>query len=380
MTFRQLNRQVLRGESGGRIIWQPRIGAWLADKLFENAELPGRFRGMRTLHELYAALGCSSRNYEFGACVVRKEHPDVAVTRRELSSSVTELRIHTPAGEQRILLQKTATSRRAHVLKREVETEADLKVAIWRENNCAWEWSQAEYERLENQWGDFGVPSFTVTATPYGYYGPRTNIEELFVSRMGVEQTIYALCDYPARVDEFVEASNRNWDRLIELLCASPIEHVNFGDNIHAGTLPPSLFLKYIMPEYRRRAERLHRAGKFVSAHFDGHVKPLLPYLKETGLDGIEAITPVPQGDVTLDEVKTALGDRMFLLDGIPAILFDRTFATSELEECAKRVIDLFAPKLVLGISDEISSSGDIERLQRVGEIVEGYNARQGLS
>ena len=37
-------------------------------------------------------------------------------------------------------------------------------------------------------------------------------------------------------------------------------------------------------------------------------------------------------------------------------------------------VIDLFAPNLVLGISDEISSTGDLERVRLVGEIVEEYN------
>ena len=40
------------------------------------------------------------------------------------------------------------------------------------------------------------------------------------------------------------------------------------------------------------------------------------------------------------------------------------------------KVIDLFAPKLVLGISDELSSTGDIERVRVVGEIVNAYNAR----
>jgi hypothetical protein len=39
-------------------------------------------------------------------------------------------------------------------------------------------------------------------------------------------------------------------------------------------------------------------------------------------------------------------------------------------------LIELFAPKLVLGISDEISSNGDIERVRVVGEIVDQYNAQ----
>jgi hypothetical protein len=39
------------------------------------------------------------------------------------------------------------------------------------------------------------------------------------------------------------------------------------------------------------------------------------------------------------------------------------------------KLIDLFAPNLILGISDEISSTGDIERIRLVGRIVDEYNA-----
>jgi hypothetical protein len=64
----------------------------------------------------------------------------------------------------------------------------------------------------------------------------------------------------------------------------------------------------------------------------------------------------------------------VFLLDGIPAIYFDKTFSVNTLVECTERIIELFAPKLVLGISDEISSTGDLERIRVVGEIVDAYN------
>lgn len=144
---------------------------------------------------------------------------------------------------------------------------------------------------------------------------------------------------------------------------------------MHAGTLPPSLFKKYVLPAYQRRNELLHKAGKFTHAHWDGDVKPLLPFAKDTGLDGIEAITPKPQGDVTLEEVKEALGDDMFLLDGIAAILFDGIYPEEQLVEQTKKVIELFAPKLILGISDELPSTGNIERVRLVGQIVDDYNA-----
>ena len=108
-------------------------------------------------------------------------------------------------------------------------------------------------------------------------------------------------------------------------------------------------------------------------------MKALLPYVHETGLDAIEAITPYPQGDVTLEEIREALGDDVFLMDGIPAIYFDETFSVETLVACTQRIIELFAPRLVLGISDEISSTGDLERVRVVGEIVDAYNARQGF-
>jgi len=163
---------------------------------------------------------------------------------------------------------------------------------------------------------------------------------------------------------------------MIDLINESPINIVNFGENVHSATLSPELFLEYHMPAGQRRCERLHSAGKFVFSHWDGDCGPLLRYARETGLDGIEAITPYPQGDVTLEQIKEGLGDEMYLLDGIPAIYFDETFSDEVLAECVHRLIELFAPKLVLGISDELSSTGDIERIRLVGRIVDEYNAQ----
>lgn len=39
-----------------------------------------------------------------------------------------------------------------------------------------------------------------------------------------------------------------------------------------------------------------------------------------------------------------------------------------------KECIELFAPKLILGISDEMSSTGDLERIRIVREMVDEYN------
>ena len=366
--FAKLHRDVVFGRSKGQIIWQPRIGCWYDDKIFSGEGLPAPYSGMY-IREVYEALDCSARLYEFNDCFQRIEHPSVTFTERMLNETDIETTIRTRAGSQTKIERKTPNSPHRITLKWEVESEKELSVAAWREENATWAWDQRRYDELLEKLGHLGAPTM---------FMPRMNVQCLYIEKMGVEKSIYALYNWPDRVEAFFRALEDNHQRLIEIINASPVDIINFGENIHAATLSPELFLKYHLPACQRRCELLHRVDKFVSSHWDGHVKPLLPYARETGLDGIEAITPVPQGDVTLEEVREALGDRMFLLDGIPAVYFDDIYPVEALTECAERLIELFAPKLVLGISDEISSTGDIERIRAVGDIVDRYNAQQG--
>ncbi|MBN1248735.1 MAG: hypothetical protein JXC32_13835 [Anaerolineae bacterium] len=363
--FPKLHTDVVFGRAGGRIIWQPRIGAWVTDKVFAGEPFPPPFTGM-SLYEIYRELDCSARLYEYNACFRRIEHPAVTFEDKELNETDTQTTIHTSVGDQVRVLRRTTSSWHPITVKWEVETEAELKVAAWREENATWAWDQATFDELTAEMGDLGAPTM---------FMPRMNVQSLYIEKMGSQGGIYALYDWPDTVEAYFRALNDNADRLIDVINASPIDIINFGENVHAGTLPPRWFRKYHLPECQRRSERLHSAGKFVYSHWDGDVKPLLPFAQETGLDGIEAITPAPQGDVTLEEVREALGDEMFLLDGIPAIYFDETFSVETLVACTERIIELFAPNLVLGISDEISSTGDLERVRVVGEIVDAYNA-----
>lgn len=360
----QLNLDVIRRRAGGMILWQPRILAWRNDRLFAGEPLPAPYTGM-SAPEMYRALGVSDRVYEFNACYVSEEDERVRRTTRELNETDYEVVIETPVGRQRAVYRRSPNSPWHMPLKWPISDADEMRVAAWRERRRTWRWDRETYDRLSKEWAGLGAPAMYIL---------RTNVQKLFVEDMGVEEAIFALTDEPAACEEYFEALEITQNRLIDVINDSPIEYVNFGDNVHAGMCPPPLFEKYMLPVYQRRCERLHAAGKFVHAHWDGDCRPLLPYATDTGLDGIEAITPVPQGDVTLRETKDALGD-MFLIDGIPAIYFNTTYDEQTLIDCAKECIDLFAPNLILGISDEIASRGDVERVRLVTEVVDDYNA-----
>ena len=359
-----LHRDVVFGKSGEKIIWQPRIGCWYYDKIFEGQPLPNPYTDM-SVPDIHRSLGCSARLYDFNACFKRVEDESVLRTTHALNEMDTEIRIETPVGKQIAVHRRSNNNRSFYHLKWEVESETELKVATWREERTTWRWDQTLYEQLLSSLGDLGAPTM---------YIPRMNVQSLYIEKMGVENGVFAIHDWPDTTQAYFRARRESNDRLTEVINASPIDIINFGENVHAGTLSPDLFLKYHLPECQHRCEKLHAFGKFTCSHWDGDCGPLLKYAQETGLDGIEAITPEPQGDVTLEQVKETLGDNMFLIDGIPAIYFDDMFPVELLIECTHKIIDLFSPKLVLGISDEISSTGNIERIRIVGDIVAKYN------
>ncbi len=363
--FAQLNHDVVFGRSGGKIIWQPRIHCWYTDKQFAGQPLPTPYTGL-SIHDVHRKLGCSARLYEFNACFKPVEHPKVRHHFEDLKDGMEKHMIDTPVGTQVEVMRKSVYTASRFPVKWEVQTEQELKVATWRQENMTWQWDQEMFDKLTAQLGNLGAPTMWM---------PRMNIQSLYIEKMGVENGILALYDWTDTVEAYFKALEQCHDRLIDVINACPIEIINFGENIHSGTLTPKLFKRYHLPTCQRRCEKLHAAGKFVSSHWDGDCASLLCFAKDTGLDAIEAITPQPQGDVTLDQIKQALGDELFLIDGLPAVYFDETYSVETLIECTNRLIELFAPRLILGISDEISSTGDIERIRIVSQIVDTYNA-----
>ena len=362
-----LNRAIIHGQSGGKVLWQPRIMCWYDDRKFRGEPLPAPYTGM-SIRELYEALGCSNRIYDYNAAVKLIEDPSI----KRYSQPIDELRtrhvVETPEGTIDAVTRRNTSNYGEYFEKWWVETQKDMEVQMYIEANQDYEFSQENYDAVYKIWGENGLGSI---------YFPRVSVQSLFNDTMGIENGIFALMDMPDMCEEYFKVRRANHDRFIKMIRTSCFEWINFGDNVHCATLPPSLFEKYVLPEYQHRNELLHQPDKsyYTFAHWDGDTKAILPYAKETGLDAIEAVTPKPQGDVTVEEIKAAFGDQVGLVDGIAALLFDEMYPLEMLKQQTEQLIDLFAGKLILGISDEMSSTGNIDRIKYVGEIVDRHNA-----
>lgn len=346
---------VWHGQEPEGILWQPRLEFWYAVNE-KRGTLPAPLQSA-TLMDVYDYCHASVRYFGNG---LRVRHHDLEIDSHWLDDKRLRHTWRTPVGTLTQVTHYDEWRLSNHITEYRLKGPEDFAVQEYILQHEEWCWDQALFERDLARVGDRGIPQ---------YYFRRSPIQGLMIEHMGLRNTIYALVDYPEVVEHYVQVQTEADDALYEVVCDSPVEVVNLGENIDAHMDPPPIWNEHLIPYYRMRTEQLHAAGKRVYIHVDGAMKPLLPYLCACPWDGIEAATPLPQGDVTIEEIYQALGD-VILLDGIPALFFLPSFSLEDLRNCVERVVELFYPRLILGISDEIPPDGDIERVRQVGEWV----------
>ena len=372
MTRRELNLAIYEGTTQG-VLWQPRLETWIRHHIRRDS-LPDRFRGMTNL-EIYDELGCSFRYLRHattcgwtlpqGPWLERYLERQGLRQVEERYSNYSLHRTIIPEGEictrfHEIWQDGVVANRRISDFP--VKTVDDLKVATALVERQRFHADVAAYEQADALLGDRGEPTLFLSSSGF---------TELVKNWAGLLGAVYLLQDHRSQVEAFLEACDRRDDRMIDEALKLPCRLFNFGDHATNEFTPPRILERYMMPRWQRLSERLHSEGRFVHTHWDGNARHMLPYLQETGLDGVEALTPAPMGDMTLEQIKAGVGDTMIVLDLLPAIDFLPDHSTEALLEFTRRVIDMFAPRLILGVSDEISAPGEIDKIEAVSSLVD---------
>jgi hypothetical protein len=359
-----------------RIVYSPRIYYWyLRNRLFKKhrvknhlkTDIPERFLGKSQI-QIYDLLDAAPRYTEeslYLPLLATKLDPNanIEIMHQKGSKEGETITIYkTPIG---MLSQTTAIGGglSGHYTEFPIKTIEDLKIMryIMEHTNCVF--LEDNFQKAEDILGNRGVASTYLYSSPY---------QRLMKTTIGFTRTTILLKRNPKDIEDFMIFLGMWDDKMYELIVKSPLKIVNFGENIDANLSPPPVFEKYLLPYYQKRVNQLKRVGIFTHIHIDGSFKDLLPYFEDLPFDGLEALTPYPQGDVNLEELSHYIGDKI-LLDGIPSILFLPHYSYDFVEEYTRKVLDLFSPNLILGVSDELSPNGDIVKLERIRDIINKY-------
>ncbi len=355
--FKEMNLRVFRGDALPHVLFQPRFAPWF-DWHRQFDSLPPQLEDL-AVRDAYDLIGASMRyvHYYTGQPdpIETTFTDEVKITERQ-QGDTKKRRYETPHGPL-FETSKFTVDKTWRVVEFAAKTADDLPALRWllaRRTIC---FNPDKFAVGVRYIGERGVAQFWVPKSPYF---------ALAQQWMRYEDFVYALADHPQAIEDLMHIIDESYTPLYEQLTASGLLQVlNFGENIAMAYLSPRYFEQYLIPWYTKRSGQLRDAGIFTHIHIDGYFKPLLPYLAKLPFDGYEALTPLPQGDVTLEEIQAHIGDKV-LLDGIPAVLFLDHYPRERLQRCVEELVERFHPRLVLGISDELPEAGGDESFERL--------------
>ncbi len=183
-------------------------------------------------------------------------------------------------------------------------------------------WEQAEFVRhddgetlkkLENLVDENGV----ITR----FWGPST-IPRLLEMDMGTVNFYYLLHDYPDEMKRLIDTMHRKELDAFRILAEGPCSCVILVENTSTYYISPKIYQQFNMPHQQEFVKIIKNAGKTAILHMCGHVRNILHLIKETGCDGIHALTPPPTGDTPWELALDILGEDTIIISALDPSVF----------------------------------------------------------
>jgi hypothetical protein len=165
-------------------------------------------------------------------------------------------------------------------------------------------------EKNTSEIGEHGLPHVSV---------PRSPFQQLWVEWVSILDLGFHLMDIPGIVEECMEIAGRVFMRAadIALEAAGEIEipYIVIPDNITAPVIGEKLFRRYCVPCYRRTADLMAENNIPVFVHMDGDLKPLWNAIGESGILGIDSLSPPPDNDTSVADALSMWPHMRLLLN-----------------------------------------------------------------
>jgi hypothetical protein len=235
----------------------------------------------------------------------------------------------------------------------------DLKVIRYLFERVRYTTCWDAFRQVDRLVGDMGLP---LVQSPY------TGLGFLMSRYAGIEQTVYLAADEPEQFEETVATINAAHERVFTLLAEGPSQVLFQSDNLSSDVQSPPWLERYSGTYYRTMARIAHAHDKPLVLHLDGRLRGLLRTLAGMGIDGVDAVTPAPWGDLTPQSCRDEAGPAMVLSGGIPPDSFHAEVPLRVLDEQIDAWLDLRrqSPALILAPGDQLPPDGEMGRVCRL--------------
>lgn len=361
MTNRERILTLLSGKKPDRVPWFGDLDYWYHSHAALGT-LPAPYAG-----DGYFQLNrdCGVGFYLQGFMPVRTTYGDVPIS-VEHQGDHTIRTFHTPKGDLTEIQQYLPVSCSWGIVKHAVSDADDLPAFMHYIRQQTYEPEYEEINRRQAIIGDNGVVLC---------YAPRSPFMQLITTYTGVENLVYLLNDAPDEMAELFDLMTVRYNKAAEITVASPAECIMIPENLSSEVVGLRYYRQYLRPYESFWIRQIRQAGKFSFIHMDGTLSGLIYEVAKTGFDVIEAVTPLPCGDMAMADAINRVPGPTILWGGLPGAIFTPSTSVTDFTAHVIAMLNLMRqqPRFVLGVADQVPPDGLLDRVKAVVGLCDQY-------
>lgn len=361
MNLRERVLKVLSRQKADFVPWLGDLDYWKT-YLNKSGKMPEEYKG-NGFYKLHRDLGVGF--YLQGYYPFKTVYDGGKITTVKEGNSIINT-VETPYGNLRevnIYLPDSYTwATREHYIK---DIEDFKALRYWYENT----YYEPNYKLAEERYELIGDNGLVLC------YLPKSPFMELVTLLAGIEATTYAIADDEDEFTQTLKLMEKKTDEAANIALLSPAECLMIPENLSSEVVGKSYFHNYMESFEVKWNHRIKEKGKYSFVHMDGTMKGLIKEVSSTGFAVMEALTPSPVGDLSIEDLHNWVPDSTIIWGGIPGVYFTDLVSDKDFDEFVIGVINIMKkePRYVLGVADQVPPGSRFERIARVNELVMKY-------
>ena len=170
---------------------------------------------------------------------------------------------------------------------------------------------------------------------------------------MDMQDFCYEWMDSRDEILDIVAIIRRKRLEVAQIIADSPALHANYGGNVTPEIIGREVFDEYYVPCYNEVADIFHKKGKLLGCHFDANNKLIADSIARSELDYVEAFTPAPDTDMSLEDGRRIWKNKVLWLN------FPSSLHLKSDEDVEQATVEMFQNMndksgIIMGITEDI--------------------------
>ena len=372
----------MEGKPVEGLLWAPRLDIWYKAHKTQGT-FPEKYQGkdlMEIETMLGAVAGSSARlpwkqrtgqlkghimQQRFNTVEIEKktEGNKEYVTYKTPMGSVSEMYlINHDAIEKGLPMQK-------HLSEHLIKEEKDYEIVEHLYQDITYTPTYEDYIDFENALGDHGVPIVQLDRDP---------MYLIMQNLIGYNRFFYEFHDHKKKVEHLYQVVCEKAEEYKDIAVNSPAKILLAAYHYDSYMISPQFYDEYMKPYLKPFAVELKKRKKNLGLHADANTRGLLRNVLETEITFIDCFATAPLVKTTFEEAVQVWEDKVVIYGGIPANMLIPSICSIETFE--DYLTNLFKTiktsrcRIILGIADLVMPEADMERVEKISGLVEGFS------